>query len=508
MRYAMIPLTSTVMNIKTESDFLSSKHLIEEAVRQGRGFFYFCLIDVQKPFLGVRNTPGIAYLYNPERTEFYYQSSFVPTNFIDLFNPVLGRYYIDAVITSRSGSAALMSKLLWDKRVHEPEIPIVIVENKVSVAGGTHNVMCYEDLLLRACGYAVSCNFFATEREKRLAFDLCKDFLSPAATKRAIENSHVVFYGINCDEIDDTVKETKKADKFTLFFSGRLTSNKQWKKVLVDFQKFFSFGRDLGLIVCSPLGETELETAKKIVPFGEVNVALPRKEYLMKLASSHVCLSNSLEEGGTVGHTEMLYSGNVIILPRRPWVEGLLGGLYKDYPFLYDGSTEQAYTILKAVYEDYQSAKVKMEPVRRFIRENYDIKVVTKRYFDIIEQYVFERRKRVVRKKEPRSIGKLIDNVLRLLGKEVNFSELLGRTRLYSEKDVVGSEKNWRSGFPSRWQIYQFLIKRGYVDNYLFENPILVRSENGTKGNRQVLSKKIEGDGVVLHEKGITDSKV
>ncbi|MEM2946767.1 MAG: glycosyltransferase [Candidatus Bathyarchaeia archaeon] len=481
MRYAMIPLTSTVMNIKTESDFLSSKHMIEEAVRQGRGYFYFCLIDEQKKYLGVRNTPGITYLYNPERTEFYYQSSFVPLNFIELFNPVLGKYYVDAVITSRSGAAAIMSKLLWDKRVEEPEIPVVVVENKVSAVGGTHNVMCYEDLLLRAAGYAVSCNFFATERERKLAFDLCKEFLSPSAMKRVIENSHVVYHGVNCEEIDETIKKTPKSEKFTLLYSGRLTSNKQWKKVLEDYKKFFSFGRDVDLVVCAPLGSTEIDSAiKRLGTWGEVNLGLPRKEYLEKLVSSHVCLSNSLEEGGTVGFVEQLYSGAVVILPKRPWVEGLLGPMYREYPFLYDGSTEQAYTVLKAVFEDYQSAREKMEPVRKFIKENYDIKVVVKRYFDIIEQYVLQRKRRVLRKREPHGIKKLIDNILRIMGREVNFNDFLDRTKLYSEKDVKGSEKNWRSGFPSRWQMYNFLLRRGYEDNCLFETPVLVwRGKNG-----------------------------
>jgi len=317
MRYAMIPLTSTVMNIKTESDFLSSKHLIEEAVRQGRGYFYFCLCEDHKKYLGIRNTPGITYLYNPERTEFYYQSSFVPTNFIELFNPVLGRYYVDGVITSRSGAAAIMSKLLWDKRVEDPEIPVIVIENKVSAIGGTHNVMCYEDLILRASGYAVSCNFFATEREKKLALEMCREFLSPSALKRVIENSHVVYHGINCDEIEEVGKRTPKAEKFTLLYSGRLTSNKQWKKVLLDYKKFFSFGRDLDLVVCAPLGSTEVDRALKILgTWGEVNLGLPRKDYLEKLVSSHVCLSNSLEEGGTVG---FCYDDQTEILTEKGW---------------------------------------------------------------------------------------------------------------------------------------------------------------------------------------------
>jgi hypothetical protein len=183
--------------------------------------------------------------------------------------------------------------------------------------------------------------------------------------------------------------------------------------------------------------------------------------------------------------------------------------MYKDYPFLYDGTTEEAYTVLKAVYEDYQSAREKMEPIRRFIRENYDIKVVTKRYFDIIEEYIFERKRRVLRKREPKGIRKLIDNILRIMGKEVNFLEFLERTKLYSEKDVKGAEKNWRSGFPSRWQMYQFLVKRGYRDNYLFENPILMREKNGEPSkDKRVLSKKAEGDGVILHDKRIADGKV
>jgi len=507
MRYAMIPLTSTSMNIKFESDFLSSKHLIYEAVRQKRGFFYFCLTDAQKQYLQMRNDPGVSYLYNPDRGEFYYQQSFVPLNFIELFNPILGKHYVDAVITSRSGAGALMSKLLWDKRCPEPEIAIIIIENKVSVAGGTHNAMCYQDLILRACGYAVSCNFFATEREKALALELCREFLSPAGVRRVEANSHVVYHGINCSEIEEIIEKTPKAEKFTLLYSGRLTSNKQWKKVLADYGKFFSFGRDLEIVVCAPMGVFGVD-AKKIVPRGSINLALPRKEYLKKLVSSHVCLSNSLEEGGTVGFVEQLYSGSVVILPKRPWVEGLLGEHYKSYPFLYDGSTEQAYTILKVVYEDYQSAKEKMGPIRNFIKMNYDIEVVTKRYFDIIERYVLDLRKRTVRNKEPKSMKRLIENVIRIMGKEISFSEFLDKLKNYTEKDVKASEKNWKSGFPSRWQMYHYLLRRGFVDNYLFENPVLRRETGGTERDKRVLLGEVKRDGESLHEKGVTEREV
>lgn len=476
MRFAILPLIPTARHVLSESDFLVYSHLLDQADRMKRGYFLYCLTEKQKPFVGIRNRNNVTYVFNQESDEFYYQQSSVPHNFIDLFNPLLGAHYIDMVITSRSGAAAMMSKLLWDKRVSEPEIGIAIIEPKVITDESTHNALCFQDLLLRATGYAASCNLFSTERERRLAEKLCKEFLSPALVHRAMENSHVVSLPIRCDEIHRVVESQPKAEKFTMFFGGRLTANKQWQKVLADYEKFFSSGRGVDLIVCAPLGSTSLFKAERWGTWGEINLGLPRDTYLKKLASCHVSMSNSIEEGFTVGIIEQIYSGLVVILPRKDWVEGLLGGAYDDYPFLYDGSHTAAYAMLKAVFENYPEARAKMEPTRKYIRENYDTVVVSQRTFDIMESYVQNLRKRVKRS-ESEGFRTLVDRVIEIMPKEIGFTEFVEKIKQYTAGDVSGAERNYRSGFPSRWQMYQYLIQRGYVDSYQFQNPTLAVRE-------------------------------
>ena len=226
-----------------------------------------------------------------------------------------------------------MSKLLvGQESQRSPRSAIAIIEPKVITEDSTHNAICFQDLLLRATGYAASCNLFSTERERRLAEKLCKEFLSPALVHRAMENSHVVSLPIRCDEIDRVVESQPKAEKFTMFFGGRLTANKQWQKVLADYEKFFSSGRGVELIVCAPLGATSLFKAERWGTWGEINLGLPRDAYLKKLASCHVSMSNSIEEGFTVGIVEQIYSGLVVILPRKEWVEGLLGRSVRRLP--------------------------------------------------------------------------------------------------------------------------------------------------------------------------------
>jgi glycosyltransferase involved in cell wall biosynthesis len=472
MRYAVLPLIPTSRYVRSESDFLVYEHLLAEADRTRRSYFYFCLTEKQKPFVQSWNRNNVTFLYNKEVDQFYYQQSFVPHNFVELFNPLLGEHYIDAVLTSRSGAAALMSKLLWDKRVREPEIAIIIIEPKVIEWESTHNAICPQDLLLRAAGYAVSCNLFATERERRLAEKLCKEYLSPAMALKAMENSHVIPLGIRCDEIDQYVSRTKKADKFALFFGGRLTANKQWQKVLADYEKFFSFGRDLDLVVCAPLGSTSLFKAERWGTWGEINLGLPRKEYLDKLVSCHVAMSNSLEEGFTVGTLEQIMAGLVVLLPKRAWAESLLGYAAVGYPFFYNGGHEEAYAMLKWVYENYETARAQMEPVREYIRRNYDFSSVSQRTFDVMESFVLNLRKRVKRT-ESKEFRTLVDRVLALSKGQVSFSQFMEKIKDYTTGDVSGAERNYRSGFPSRWQVYGFLIQRGYVDNYMFANPIL-----------------------------------
>jgi glycosyltransferase involved in cell wall biosynthesis len=484
MRYAILPLIPTSRYVKSESDYLVYSHLIEQADIERRGYFYFCLTEKQRPFVQMWNRNNVMFIFNKEHDEFYYMQSNVPPNFIELFNPLLGKHYVDCILTSRSGAAALMSKLLWDKRVKLPEIAIINIEPKVIEWESTHNAICPQDLLLRAAGYAVSCNLFATERERRLAEKLCKEYLSPAMALNAMKNSHVIPLGIRCDEIDSFVQSVPKADKFTLFFGGRLTANKQWQKVLADYEKFFSFGRDLDLVVCAPLGSTSLFKAERWGTWGEINLGLPRKEYLSRLTSCHVSMSNSLEEGFTVGIVEQIYAGLVVLLPRREWATSLLGDAAKHYPFFYSGGHEEAYTVLKYVYENYEEARAQMEPVREYIRKNYDFSIVSQKTFDVMESFVLNLRRRV-RRTESKEFRRLVDRVLDLNVDQVSFSQFMEKIKEYTTGDVSGAERNYRSGFPSKWQVYQFLVQRGYSDTYQFANPILVGERDGKGCNSQ-----------------------
>lgn len=489
MRFGILPLIPTSKFVRTESDFLVYDDLIHSS-EDGRHYFYYCLTESQKPFIELRNRGNVTFIYNREGTDFYQQMVSVPSNFVELFNPLVGQYHVDCVLTSRSGAAALMTRLLWDKRTPEPEIGVVIIEPKVIMPQSTHNAICPQDLLLRAAGYAVSCNLFATDRERTLAERLCKEYLSPAMTLKAMENSHVVPLGIRCDEIDQYVSDGEKSDKFTLFFGGRLTANKQWQKVLADYEKFFSFGRDLDLIVCAPLGATSLFKAEHWGTWGEINLGLPRKEYLSKLASCHVSMSNSLEEGFTVGVIEQIQAGLVVLLPKRDWAVSLLGEAARHYPFFYNGGHEEAYGMLKYVYENYDAARAQMEPVRQYIRRNYDFSMVSQRTFDVIENYVQNLRKRVKRA-ESKEFKVLVDRVLAISGEQVSFSAFMEKIKEYTTGDVSGAERNYRSGFPSRWQIYQFLVNRGYADNYMFANPTLVRRDNGGRENADTAAKSV-----------------
>jgi glycosyltransferase involved in cell wall biosynthesis len=464
--------------VKSESDFLVYDHLIEEADRTGRGYFYFNLTNKQKPFIELRNRNNVTYVYNEEIDQFYYQQSFIPSNFVGLFNPLLGQHYVDCILTSRSGAAALMAKLLWDKRVEEPEIAIAIIEPKVIEWESTHNAVCPQDLILRAAGYAVSCNLFSTDRERRLAEKLCKEYLSPAMAYRAMKNSNVVPLGIRCDEIDEFVGKEKSKEKFTLFFGGRLTANKQWQKVLGDYEKFFSFGREIDLVVCAPLGSTSMFKAQRWGNWGEINLGLPRNQYLEKLASCHVSMSNSIEEGFTVGIIEQIYAGLVVLLPDREWARSLLGDAARDYPFFYSGGHEDAYVALKYVFENYDEARAKMEPTRQYIREHYDFSIVSKHTFDVVERYVSELQGRVKRS-ESKEFKNLIDRVVEISGKPIAFPAFLTKVKDYTTSDVTGAERNYRSGYPSQWQVYQFLRQRGYEDDYRFATPTLRRNGDG-----------------------------
>jgi hypothetical protein len=95
-----------------------------------------------------------------------------------------------------------------------------------------------------------------------------------------------------------------------------------------------------------------------------------------------------------------------------------------------------------------------------------------------MENFVLNLRKRVKRT-ESREFRTLVDRVLALTPDPVSFFQFMDKIKEYTTGDVAGAERNYRSGFPSRWQVYQFLVQRGYTDTYQFANPTLVGEQSG-----------------------------
>ena len=321
--------------------------------------------------------------YDVVGRNYHVQLGNTPARFVELFNETFGTYPIDAVWTIKSVAAAMMAWDLLDFRAKIPSIPVFVDEFKAEDFGESQHAqtLTENELLYRAVAYTVSHGVFNSFHERDVASLASARYLSPAMADRMRKNSLVIPHNVPTERMKEIGAKVKKNKQFTVFFGGRFNDAKKPDILIKLFDQFFAFGRDIRIVMTCPSQNKTTEKLEKKYPNVNIIKNCSQDRYFEEMMKAHVVLSLASNEGFSNSTMQMIASGDVVILPNDPWVRSLLEGPRKGpippplplYPFLFDRGNRymQAASLLRSVYEDYESALKQMEPYQKWVEETY-----------------------------------------------------------------------------------------------------------------------------------------
>jgi len=475
LRVAILPLPGFT-TLTSETEFLMFRQFARDIRDLYQAFTYMILPEFAKA--QVRAEPGIRYIF--EGPFGIYQDSMVdtPASFLTLFNPRNGRYPIDIAITSRGTYGAILQRSLREAR-GGMSVPLVLDESMPADFGwGANPMIDWTELASRAISYSVVAHtFFDTEREKKVALSGCRRVLAVPLLKDLDKKMTALPYGFSSECVDKAVEGVVKKEKFTLFAGARLNLDKQWREIIDAYNRFFAFGRDVGIQVCCPANaKNPIRELVKTNEAIQIKAECPQEEFLREAAASHVVLNTSKVEGFSVGIAQQLYVGLVMILPKADWVKELLQDRYGDYPFLYDGGKmDQADALLRHVHENYEECKEQVKWVPEWLKEKYDSKAVcAPQMYENLKRLSKEDVK-VDRFWSPQTV-RIFKKVVKTMPDRFNFLDYIDK--LVETSQMLPHRLNEpRLGRPSRWAVWAWLKGHGYRDTCTTEMPVFERIE-------------------------------
>lgn len=357
MRALMVPQIAGG-EVASESDYYSHQTIMRAVSEIERSHFYVWLASNQQGRM--KPVPDRTFFYEDCIHAFLPQMASAAGRIVELFSRQSGSYPVDCVFSSRAGMAPVLAIALACQT--GPAVPVVITEPRVYWIGSetAHNVVSFEDTVLRAAGYASCLAIYWSSWEKKEALDAASILLASSVLKHADE------YGFVVDPLVDVepVKQPLLVKQKRLLFAGRLNENKRYKDVLVAYGKVLMSRKDVEVWIHSGTGAYDkLDAADS--RWHRTSEKLPREDYGRLLAGSQVGAYLSRDEGANITVLEMLLSGLVMALPKRPWVEKLFWP--QVYPFAVpDG---QIPAMLDWLLDNYEEAWRQLEPIRQMIVE-------------------------------------------------------------------------------------------------------------------------------------------
>jgi glycosyltransferase involved in cell wall biosynthesis len=317
--------------------------------------------------------PNVVYIRLEHWYPFGAAQAQISSELYSLFNPVNGKYQVDAIVTSKNLIGANLKRLFYNSPTLN--IPVIIAEYWVQEPENLPNSV---EVKLRAVSWSECRTIFHTHREKRFAITEGRRFLSAASTAEIIDRGIVRSQGLPCKFVQTIAQKTEKFDKFTLLFAARFNSNKRWKEVLSAYEDIFRMGLDVQIKAIKPnsVGLDDLKLFEKVEYFDPLGY----EDYITLMSKCHVSVSMSRDEGFSMGLSEQRCTGNPVLLPDKDWAKELVP---RDYPYIYKSPTEML-AMLRYCYANYAEARSKIATtVEEFIAE-HDIEVAAAGYLQIV----------------------------------------------------------------------------------------------------------------------------
>jgi len=471
MRILLIPHTG-LKKIHGDSNYILFLDLAKYLVAQGH-FCYMLMPEFAQET--VTRFPGLMYVFKEYEYDWYTESGMVDLRELtEKFSRVVGRYFVDAIITSMPAQIPIYQLALSDI-VRQRDLPCITIDPSVYYL--RDNVVNRISHVMTHFGYANSTTIFLSPRERTVAIENARKCLAPTDVRRIAKNSMVLPVGVPCEYIDKEIGKPEKFDKFTLFFGARFNSVKNADKVAELFGKFLSSGKDCQIKMTTNTSETKVATSdayKKVLDkykdVLDIQYTCPRHQYLETAARSHVAIAWSTDEGFPVGFWEQMYLGLPVLFPKRPWA---LEQLPDWYPWVF-GSTVEAYSMLMYIYENYDKVAKDMDRMKDFIRENY----TSGKIHVAIEQELYRITNLPRAYTSIRSIRNLLIQCFPLMsrfGETITFNQVIGlMSQVGRSFPANRKQRQTQAKFPRDYDIYRMLLELGFKDTCRSATPVFV----------------------------------
>lgn len=369
MRQAIV-CTVCHTHLPTESEVMMFLR-IAEIMHKQHGVWTYIILP-HKKVQGVDkmpSVPGVYYVWSGEWKRYHEACGVLPPDISELLSTGHPKLFTNTVTCVRTGAGGYLQRMLW--RGKDQYIPVILEE---SMAADYSSPMLTSlddiDLAARSFSYYACQPGFETDMELRVAMRAARRYLNASACKEIEQKAWVRPSGISFDILEKVRRKRstqRKNAKFTLFFGGRLNEMKRWQMLMKIYDKFYSSGRPIRIVVTTPTTKGMKELPSEV----EVFENLGREDFLEKCYRSHVYLSTSKIEGFSIGFIEQLATGIVTVLPNAEWAKALLKSKWSEYPFKYS-SIDEAYGWLRWIYENYEEARKRSAWVKDWVKEEYN----------------------------------------------------------------------------------------------------------------------------------------
>lgn len=471
MRIALIPNIG-LADPNFDSDYYEYSKLIRAAAAFYNDMYFYLVLSDRFKNAKLDPLPRTKIMFVEETSSFSINQLAASQELIFNFHYRGGHIHTDGMVTSRANVALFFNAAVTDpqRRYAYPTVfrqPCLEDESQLDESGIVYDMM--QSMVFAACNPIVK-GQQAYERSRLMA----GRYLSPTCVEWFDQSVFVTTSGLELDYFDMLLKKNEKHEKFTLFSGTRINTTKRVEKVFQLYDKFYSSGRNVQVVVTAPNPEGSVFGKKFVSEYlqGAIKwfyTSCPRDKYFEEASKAHVFLVASIGENISNFLVEQLYLGLIGIVPDMPYVWEMLP---RDYPFCYR-SFDEAYTILMWIQEHYDEARAKVEPYRQMIREKYAESLVFKQEVDHIRKVVMTSHEAAL----ARPSSTLLDEVVKqaLLEFDVDFkldtfisvaNKQMSRKIMYTTPDKIFGKA------MTPIDIRLGLERLGYRDNCKTDEPI------------------------------------
>ena len=385
-----------------------------------------------------------------------------------------GRNITDAMYTSRFHVGMWWKNALLDQK-RDYWIPVIF--RQPVLYPDAKGINMYE------ASYAMStviCNTIIDGVESyQEALGRVKKYLSPAMIELFEKQTLVSTVGLEIKYFDDLVVKNNKYEKFTLFYGTRFNTTKRVDKVYQLYDKFYSSGRPIDIVMTTPNPELSLQKKAFTKEFLQGCIRLfysscGRYKYFEEASKCHTFFVASEGENAPNFFVEQIYLGLVGVLPDKPYVWEMLP---KDYPFIYR-SMDEAYMWLAKIQDDYAWARERLEPYRQFIKEKYEKDMTFKANVDFVRGLVQTQLSHNMNEIPNKAVDDIVQEVLLEFDQEFTFDgflTVLNKKMFQKVKFSRPDQIQNRQATP--YDIRMSLFRAGYNDTSDSDIPTFRKAE-------------------------------